>query len=213
MLYHSARISLNRPFLLVKPTPSSPESNQLFEISRSICRSSADTITSILQRFMAQYGLEHAPIIFVLGAVMALNVTVALAKKKNPSSTTSPSSDTPLISDTNLLALDSALEVMSRTWTLAADARAKFAFATRPRAVPVSSISKGGNQDWLQPFSGHQLGEERVPSLDSTATIPQLNEVDFGSSNYLDGDIGNLDPYYWDPLGISDVDLIDWLGG
>jgi hypothetical protein len=57
MLYHTARISLNRPF--VNPNPESNSINQ----SLKICDVSADIIVSILRRFKARYQGGGTPIV------------------------------------------------------------------------------------------------------------------------------------------------------
>lgn len=135
---------------------------------------------------------------------MALNVTIALAKKNGPGDS--------LASDTNLQLLDSALEEMSGTWTLAADARTKFGLASGPRAVPINPISMNENQGGLQSSSWHQQGENLGSNPESAGTMPDMSNMVFGSSNLQDSEMGSIDPYFWDPLGISDSYLTDWLG-
>jgi hypothetical protein len=63
MLYHTALISLNRPFLASDQGDTEKLSLALAKIvsdATSICEASVDTIISILSRFKAQHGLRVA---------------------------------------------------------------------------------------------------------------------------------------------------------
>jgi hypothetical protein len=109
MLYHTARISLNRPF--VNPNPESNSINQ----SLKICDVSADIIVSILRRFKAQHSLRNCPLVFVHGSIRAIDATLAMARYQG--------GGTPIVKDTNLPALDAALAELSHAWALAGQAR------------------------------------------------------------------------------------------
>jgi len=112
MLYHTIRISLNRPF--VKDGPEAGQSHAPSD-SVKICNISTDIILSILHRFRAQHGLLNSPLIFVHSSIRAADATIAIARFNGDSHS--------LHHDATIQALDAALDELSGAWALAAHAR------------------------------------------------------------------------------------------
>lgn len=65
LLFHSARIALNYDQAIATRGSESEER------SRVCCSTSATDVTSLLRTYRTQYGLQHAPLVFVYGAVQA----------------------------------------------------------------------------------------------------------------------------------------------
>ena len=113
-------MSLNLPFLSSNPNLSVYTSIQT---SKSIidaleaCNASIDNILSIIRRFKSQYTLRVAPLVFVHGAVLALDAALAILRYEPLGIVTQGD---------NQRALDSALQEMSDTWALASHARFGF---------------------------------------------------------------------------------------
>ncbi|KIX10471.1 uncharacterized protein Z518_01554 [Rhinocladiella mackenziei CBS 650.93] len=118
MLYHTARISLNRPLICKNRLKASSETSKLTSDAFEICDTSVWTIVGILRRFSTQYTLKNAPLIFVHGAVTAIDVALAMGScsQKDPEGR-------PNMKDTILPAIDAALGELSHAWTIANDAR------------------------------------------------------------------------------------------
>jgi hypothetical protein len=134
MLYHSARLSLNRPFITPSLLPgSSPMTvttqSKLSTQSMAICSDAISIILTLLARFRAQHSLRQAPLIFVHGITMAIDVTLASARQE------SSSGSTVLLNDTNLPTLDAALEELAYAWPLAREAKTKFRSVLSTRQV------------------------------------------------------------------------------
>jgi len=117
MLYHTALISLNRPFLALSQDTRrlSPALAKVASDATSICEASTDIIISIIHRFKAQHGLRVAPFLFVHGTIVAVDATLGIANSSFGS--------TPPTEDSALSALDAALDDMSYTWEIAGKAR------------------------------------------------------------------------------------------
>jgi hypothetical protein len=195
MLYHTALISLNRPFLAFSQGDAgslSPALAKIVSDATSICEASADTILSILNRFKAQHGLRVAPLLFVHGTIVAIDATLSVAKLD----VASP----PVIDDTALAALDAALEDMSSTWEIAGHARR-------------------GLHNLL---AETQSGESRSASTsspsratESTSSTSEVYEPEDLSANYLDMEFPGVgfdaDLLNMLPVGAFDaVDSFHW---
>lgn len=195
MLYHTALISLNRPFLASgqRDTGSlSPALAKIVSDATSICEASADIILSILNRFKAQHGLRVAPLSFVHCAIMAVEATLGVVKINV---------DSPSVTDDPALpALDAALEDMSYTWEIAGHAREglQSLFANRQlgecRSASTSSPSRATE-------STSSLTEE-FEHEDFPANYPHMEFPNVG----FDADLLNMlpvgafdtvDSYYW----------------
>jgi hypothetical protein len=166
MLYHTALISLNYPFLASDhgdPELLSPALAKIISDAISICETSVDTILSILHRFKAQHGLSAAPLVFVHGTILAVEATLATAKHHVESP--------PIAEDTTLSALDSTLEDLSCTWEIAGHSRKGLQSLLGKRqldhceSVPTSSPP------------------QTIDSRSSVSEIPELET--FHSSSYL----------------------------
>ncbi|PVH83156.1 hypothetical protein DL98DRAFT_513444 [Cadophora sp. DSE1049] len=169
------------------------------KVSYDICRSSKDAMTSIFQRFKQQHGLKHAPIVFVLGAIVAMNVTITLSRDQSPGGS--------VIMDTDFSLLDSALKEMSETWKLAADARTKFRCNIGPRGAFQNDSSSGDVPTQLyEQGDGHSnLGHCSTHDINITNTS-------YGQSVNSEEEVPvNSDPYFWDPLGIPESVFAEWL--
>lgn len=114
MLYHTARISLNRPLISLRSNDNG-QSSKLVSDAIELCDASVDTVVRILRRFGAQHTLKNAPFGFVHGAVVAIDVTLATM--------TSTSASKGVVKDTALPTLDAALAELSHAWKIARDAR------------------------------------------------------------------------------------------
>ncbi|KAH0421668.1 transcription factor [Colletotrichum camelliae] len=65
LLFHSARIALNHDQAIATRGSESEEKSRVY------CSTSATDVTSLLRTYRTQYGLQHAPLVFVYGAVQA----------------------------------------------------------------------------------------------------------------------------------------------
>lgn len=136
VLYHSTRICLNLPFI----TESTKYVHRSTDADRGpadhmtthgnhpsgcieICKSSAEAIVDILDRFRSQHTLVNAPILLVHGAIVATNAVLVTSRHHQGSSIESP----PLqVQDTLVSVLDIYLQELSVSWPLAGEARNRF---------------------------------------------------------------------------------------
>ena len=153
---------------------------------------------SIFQRFKQQHGLKRAPIVFVLGAIVAMNVTMTLSRERSPESSVNVDADFSL--------LDSALEEMSETWKLAADARVKSRRNFGPR-VAFQTDSRSGDV----PAQVLEQNDDRWSSGYCSTHDTSIINVPYGQSMLEEGVPVNADPYFWDPLGIPESAFTEWL--
>ncbi|KAL3297326.1 TEA1-TY1 enhancer activator [Colletotrichum asianum] len=65
LLFHSARIALNYDQAIATRGSESEERSRVY------CSTSATDVTSLLRTYRTQYGLQHAPLVFVYGALQA----------------------------------------------------------------------------------------------------------------------------------------------
>ncbi|KIW25811.1 uncharacterized protein PV07_08954 [Cladophialophora immunda] len=118
MIYHTARISLNRSLISAEVHGTSSEFSKLVFDAFEACNGSIETIVGILRRFSAQHALKNAPFSFAHGAVTAIDATLAMVscsrKVRQPQ---------PNIQDTCLSAIDTALAEIAHAWEMANDAR------------------------------------------------------------------------------------------
>jgi len=118
MLYHTARISFNRPFLrssiLMSRSRLAATLPRFYTNSVQICDTSIDVILNILRRFNLQHGLRNASLIFVHGIIVAIDATIAMNSQRRGHLS---------LQDTSLAALDTALADLSSAWKIANDAR------------------------------------------------------------------------------------------
>jgi hypothetical protein len=195
MLYHTALISLNRPFLASSQGDTgglSPALAKIVSDATSICEASADTVLSILNRFKAQHGLRVAPLSFVHGAVMAVEATLGVVKLDVDS--------LPVTDDSALPALKAALEDMSCTWEIAGHARKglQSLFANRQlgecRSVSISSPSRATEST---PSATEEFEHE---DYSANYTHMEFPNVGF-DADLLDllpvGAFDTVDSYYW----------------
>ncbi len=204
MLYHTARISLNRPFVTTKSSASpcpSPASSSLYSGSIEICDTSADIIVSILNRFKPQGGLKTAPLMFVHGAIVAIDATLATAQHQ--------SGGKPIVKDTNLPALDAALAELSHTWALAGGARTGLRDVLRQR-----QIKRDGTRS--DPSRGLDSDVDAALILPATPHIKERmgasQSLDFGggglsaepASFSQSGGLNDVDLYFWDSLSLTE---------
>ncbi|KIX97485.1 uncharacterized protein Z520_06937 [Fonsecaea multimorphosa CBS 102226] len=118
MIYHTARISLNRSLLSGEVHGTSLELSRLVSDALEACNSSVEAIIGIFRRFGAQHTLKNAPLNFVHGAVAAVDATLVMVSR-SPKHRNSP----PHIQDTCLSVIDTALADMACAWEMANDAR------------------------------------------------------------------------------------------
>lgn len=118
ILYHTARISLNRPRIIHKDLKDwSCQQSDLLPEAMKICDASIEIIVSVLRRFDAQHSLKNAPLSFVHGVIAAADATVALA------STRRKDDEMRLLNGDSLGALAAALGELPYAWEIAAEAR------------------------------------------------------------------------------------------
>src|SRR5882757_6083486 len=119
MLYHTARISLNRPLVSGNNQSAlSSDTSKVMSDAFEICDASVETIIGILRRFSTQHTLKNAPLGFVHGAVAAIDVTLAMSSRSYKDDRPRP-----IVKDTVLPAIDAALAELSYAWSIANDAR------------------------------------------------------------------------------------------
>lgn len=101
--------------------------------SIQVCKSSAEEIVTILERYQRLHTLINTPLILAQGAIVSTKAILV----------TSRISDKPvsLMEDTPFLVLDAALAEMSVSWTLANDARARFREAIHYQPVEELELS------------------------------------------------------------------------
>ena len=153
---------------------------------------------SIFQRFKQQHGLKHAPIVFVLGNIVAMNVTMTLLRDRSTGSSVNVDADFSL--------LDSALEEMSETWKLAADARVKFRHNNGLRAAAQNDSRSGDVPAQVQEQKDDRLSSEYCSTHDTS-----IMDIPYGQIMLEEGVPVNTDPYFWDPLGIPESAFTEWL--
>ncbi|KZL84084.1 transcription factor, partial [Colletotrichum incanum] len=213
MFYHSTRICLNLPFVAsVRHIPAAPEgiteasSNPIIKSFR-ICQSSAQGIVDVLQRFRHQHTLENTPLIFVGATIIATNTVLVTTRRQGNS----------LLSkkETLLPTLDVALEEMSVSWKLAAEARQKVknAFNSMQQQHPGSPSET--RESGLSPDSGVQTCDQ-PPVVDpakihvsanptfinveqeSLGTVPQTSEFESPEQSV------------WEPMSVLDSEAAYW---
>jgi len=200
MLYHTARISLNRPFIAHQCNPAGDplaDSSVFSADSIRICDASADMIVSILNRFRVRHTLAKAPFVFVHGAIIAADVTLVLARYQNNGVL-----DT---KNTNLPSLDTALAELSYAWALAGEARVGLrnilggvdSERQNPLSVPCLGLSKtlvstaaGSRVQTMSPWEGFKFQEGGFAAC-------------LGSTFELGGDV-DADQCSWNQLGLVD---------
>ncbi|RDL39788.1 uncharacterized protein BP5553_04128 [Venustampulla echinocandica] len=205
MLYNTAHISLNLPFLTSEKSETLPTSPaKLIADAIHICRISIDTIISILRRFRSQHSLKNAPLEFVHGAITAADAAIATAAFDTSAG--------PLSQNANLRVLDEALLDLSYSWKIAGDARAGLwqVFAERgvsersaisspslgymEQESPVSS-APGSVYDYAASSvtSGHILegSEPNAPNIFSFEPVDATNLYAW-DQNLLAGDVTKL---------------------
>ncbi|KAI2777012.1 hypothetical protein F4815DRAFT_321177 [Daldinia loculata] len=194
MLYHSTRICFNLPFVAtIEPDTlhehPGPVSDSLAE-SIQICKSSAEEIANILERFKSQHTLGNTPLILVQGAIVATNAIITTSKIS--------SSLTSLAEDTPFPTLDEALSEMSVSWTLASEARAKFKRALgqqHPEQYEsnssVEAMAEQGSGDPLDTFQWPQMASPGIMNYD--VLDPAL-------------DLVSPEQYLWEPMGFIDIE-------
>lgn len=209
MLYHVARISLNRPFLryipdqVLSPAPTALDNALHCE---AICNTSVDMIGSIIQRFKNQHGLQNAPLCFVHGAISAVDVILTASQRHQGTLSASE--------ETNLSMFDIALGEMSSSWPLAESAHHGIhnILTTRQRGSvecqpsPAESISNVCNLA-LDSFSE---GLNNKPVVDEAVHLGSLlNEGEVSGTSHP----GNFDDYpdLWNMLGAMDGGTESWI--
>lgn len=205
MLYHTTRISLNRPFI-------NPNTTQDFNQSFRICETSADIIVSILRRFKAQHSLLNCPLLFVYAAIKAVDITFTADQYQNIG--------TPVITDTNLLTLDSALNELSYAWTLAGQARKGLQDLLNKRRsqmdenLSISSSSFASDVEFEFSASAAPDALHKTECLE----VPQDNfKIESSIFNFQAisniapyGALDSTDPSFWDTLGMIDDGIGSW---
>ena len=184
MLYHVTHMSLNLPFLSYNPNISiytSIQTPKSIIDALEACNASIDNILSIIRRFKSQYTLRVAPLVFVHGAVLALDAALAILRYEPLGIVTQGDSQ---------CALDSALQEMSDTWPLASQARFGFRNATMKENMtrPVTPLNPSAKPN-KAPSSASSTFE---PLFDTDQNI--LNSCHAFSIPEFDP----LLPYSWD---------------
>lgn len=200
MLYHTARISLNRPFM--SPTPESNVSKE----SLKICDISADIIVSIVRRFKAQHSLRNCPLVFVHGSIKAVDAILAAALHQD--------CNTPITKDTSLLALDAALAEMSNAWILAGQARkglqdllnTKYAHKQEEESTSSPSLASGVESTFTNETTQDDIYTDqslKFPDDNFHLTTSILAFQSYFHMMPYDNFVGT-DPTLWDPLCVID---------
>ncbi|RFU34241.1 hypothetical protein B7463_g2082, partial [Scytalidium lignicola] len=204
MLYHTARISLNRPFLsTASDTGLSPASVSSDNSSQSatVCDTSVDVIVSIIQRFKNQHSLKNAPLSFVHGAISAVNIILTTSHYQQGILSTTE--------DTNLRTLVAALAEMSYSWSLAETARngiqnllsTRRCSSEESESIPAVYISndmydlppEGFTVDLNQAFADGAPHFDMYSSSFEDITSSSLYFGGFEDNSYLEGSVGSTD--------------------
>src|ERR1700742_5062951 len=115
MLFHTARISLNRPLLTQMTTRHPPMKNpQIVSDAFDVCEVSVETIVQIIDRFRTWHTLRPAPFVCVHAAIIAIDATIAIISCSETDETLPKAMNTDLLST-----LDAALTDLSQTWAVA----------------------------------------------------------------------------------------------
>ncbi|XXG95528.1 hypothetical protein Hte_001792 [Hypoxylon texense] len=193
-LYHSTRICLNLPFITtIEPHTLHQEqtaiSNSISECIK-ICKSSAEEIAGILERFKSQHTLGNAPVILVQGAIVAANAILITSRISGTSVS--------LMEDTPFPNLDEALNEMSVSWSLASDARVRLGKALdwqQPeQSAPVVPGGDAIGQNIGDPLEMFQWSETAGPDIIHFGD--PLQEANFESP----------EQYSWEPMSFMSAE-------
>ncbi|OTA59696.1 hypothetical protein K449DRAFT_385014 [Hypoxylon sp. EC38] len=193
-LYHSTRICLNIPFITT--TKSNVTHEKASAISSSIaeaikiCKSSAEGIVDILERFKSQHTLGNTPLILVQGAIVATNAVVV----------TSRISEAPisLMEDTPFPILDEALNEMSVSWKLASEARERFRKALSLWQPEQHAPAAAGEHVWV-----HDINEP--PDMFQWAQATGSEFIQYADS-VQGADFESPEQYLWEPMGFINTE-------
>ncbi|KIW91502.1 uncharacterized protein Z519_07468 [Cladophialophora bantiana CBS 173.52] len=121
ILFHTARISLNRPLISQKGMKSpSAQIPKIVSDALGICKDSVDTIVQIIRRFRTWHTLRTASFAFVHGAIMAIDAAIIIISCSETDNALSMKMNADPLST-----LDTALNDLSHTWAIAQDARSR----------------------------------------------------------------------------------------
>jgi hypothetical protein len=211
MLYHTAMITLHRPFLKggteCESISQSPPPSHNTD-SGDLCDASSDVIVSILRRFNAQHSLFKAPMLFVHGTIIAIDATIA--------TTRCLAAEISTMEGTLLPALDSALTQLSHASPIATEAKLglrKFIQRKRleqqscamfPPVIPDLYIDSPllEEQSLGYNISSLQSAEPQTPEEDFPA-IFQWNHLQDADRDVWDafGNTDNCSPLWINPQG------------
>lgn len=228
MLFHTARLSLNRPLVNRDKRKASASSHyRLISDAIEVCDTSVETILGIIRRFGSRHSLKNAPLVFVHGAVAAVDVTLEIGACSLEENQPRPAAREKFLS-----ALDAALEELSYTWTIAQDARrglqhllggnpCKIQAKYEERSTALSS-SESSCPEFFD-FQITDLGTEFGPNVGQRTrhfqTPPPLDMELLGTGNF-EIDISTMFPsgeqssdFLWDPLiAGDDGSTTSWTG-
>jgi len=171
MLYHIALISLNLPLLGLQSRTNSRSLNareKMITDALEICRSSLETIISMIQRFKTQYTLAKAPFVLVQGAIIAADTMVVIMRFW--------ADERRDIDDASWYTLDEALLDLSYSWKIAGDAKSGLnckRFDEISNQIISSSSSTFSETLFSMPVSGTELYYDQ--------SLPLMNGEMFGS--------------------------------
>jgi hypothetical protein len=201
MLYHTAQISLNLPFLTSEhktEVPSLTAPAKLVTDAIKICGTSVDLVLSILRRFKSQYTLKNAPLVLVQGAITAADASLAMMHFQL--------GDKPMVQDKYFRLLDEALLELSYSWAIAADAREglqNLLFERQSTKEVVISNTAEVSEQYPSPIlsgcgSGCGSHHTHAPSLVESGHGMDFPEPDLSNMfSFSAFDMAN--PYLWDP--------------
>ncbi|KAF6818769.1 transcription factor [Colletotrichum sojae] len=197
VLYHSTRICLNLPFLAsVGPNPSISDetSNNPLAVSYRICKTAAESLSDVIQRFRGQHTLGNAPILFVGGSVIAMNAIMVTLRHQGGGSGPAPS-----VKDTLLPFLYEALGELAPSWSLAGEARLRFRSALNKQ-----QHADGAAEDW------QDGAPAPVPETPGDPSVAGPSSVDMTPRH--GASFGNLSPeqYVWEPMNVLGGDAAYW---
>ncbi|TDZ41424.1 putative transcriptional regulatory protein [Colletotrichum trifolii] len=143
VFYHATRLCLNLPFITaVASIPSlseeaADESGQdpLVESFR-ICKSGAQVMMDILQRFRNQHTLHRAPMLFIGASLLSMKAIMVTSRHEGVKP--------PLCKGSALAQLDAVLAELGPTWSLANEVRLKFISALNPDGQPGFADAESG---------------------------------------------------------------------
>lgn len=189
MLYHTARISLNRT-LIDRQRGCSHHVKTLSD-AFELCDIAIESIVGIMRRYAVQNTLKNAPLSFVHGAVAALDATLLMISH----SSLAEARPQPNVKDTVLPSIDAALADMSHAWDIARAARENLQTVLNNWHTNTTPGTEWFPSSLYSSPPEYQGSDPRRPPKHdrSPTTSPHLNlDMELLAQDSVDVDVANL---------------------